>query len=239
MSKILILGGSSGIGEALARMLATDGDEVTFTYFKNKDKAKAIESETGAKAVFYDQAADASINELVQLAAAGNFDALVNNAAEPYKRESLLEANVDDFLNYFGRGVRGPFKICQAFAASAYKRTFAGKIVHVLSSVVMGLPPEKQSNYIALKYAWLGLMRAQAVEFRKINIQVNAVSPSMTRTPMISDLPERFVKMMEQALPMGRIATPDEIAGVIRFLLSPQAVYMHGANVPVTGGQAY
>ena len=239
MSNILILGGSSGIGEALVRLAAKASNQVVFTYFQNQDKAKVLERETGAKTVFYDQSTEAAVNDLIQYILTNNFDALVNNAAEPYKRETLLELNADDFLQYLGRGIRGAFKVCQAFASSIVKRNGSGKIVHVLSSVVMGFPPEKQASYVALKYAWLGLMRAQAVEFKKLNIQVNAVSPSMTRTPFIGDLPERFVKMLEQTLPMGRIATAEEVAGVIHFLISSQSSYVHGANIPVTGGQTY
>ena len=239
MNNILILGGSSGIGEALVRLMAKDENQIVFTYFKNQERAKIIESETGAKAFFYDQAAESSVNDLIENVMTKNFNVLVNNAAEPYKRETLLELDVDHFFEYLVRGMRGALKICQAFASSAVKRNGSGKIVHVLSSVVMGLPPEKQSSYVALKYAWLGLMRAQAVEFRKLNIQVNAVSPSMTQTPFIKDLPERFVKMLELTLPMGRIATAEEVASVIHFLISPQASYIHGANIPVTGGQVY
>lgn len=233
---ILILGGSSGIGEALVRLVSKDSHQISFTYFKNEEKAKTIERETGAKAFFYDQS---SADEFIQRVMSKDFDVLINNAAEAYKRENFLEMDIDAFFQYLERGLRGALKICQTFVSAAVKRNAPGKIVHVLSSVVLGIPPEKQPSYVALKYAWLGLMRAQAVEFRKANIQVNAVSPSMTRTPLISDLPERFVKMLEQALPMGRIATPEEVAGVIQFLISPQAAYIHGANIPITGGQAY
>lgn len=236
---ILILGGSSGIGEALVRLTAKDSNQVMFTYFQNQERAKIIERETGAKAVFYDQAQENSVNDLIHHVATGNFDVLVNNAIEPYKREAFLDSSADDLLEYLGRGIRGAFKVCQAFASSVVKRNGSGKIVHVLSSVVMGFPPEKQASYVVLKYAWLGLMRTQAVEFQKLNIQVNAVSPSMTRTPLISDLPERFVKMLEQTLPKGRIATADEVAGVIHFLISSESSYIHGANIPITGGQTY
>ena len=60
----------------------------------------------------------------------------------------------------------------------------------------------------------------------------------MTRTEFIADLPEMFIEQLESGLPMQRLATPHEVAGVIHFLLSPDAAYVHGANLPVTGGQA-
>jgi NAD(P)-dependent dehydrogenase (short-subunit alcohol dehydrogenase family) len=76
-----------------------------------------------------------------------------------------------------------------------------------------------------------------AVEFIRYGIRVNAVSPAMTRTEFIADLPERFLEQMEASFPMERLASAAEVAGVIDFLLSPQASYISGANIPVSGGQ--
>ncbi len=84
----------------------------------------------------------------------------------------------------------------------------------------------------------LGLARAQAAEFRTYNIRVNSVSPGMTRTDLLADLPPRFIEMYEESLPLGRIATAQEVASAIHFLLSPQSSYLIGTNIPVTGGAA-
>lgn len=239
MSKVLVLGGSSGIGEALVRLLTEQKDAVVFTYCKNEKNAKVLAQATNAKDVFYDQNSKTSVSELIKFIAQDHFDALVNNAAEPYRREAFLDLNANELIDYLDRGMRGAVQVCQAFAASVRDRKVSGSIVHVLSSVVLGLPPEKQSSYVALKYAWLGLSRSQAVEFKPWSIRVNSVSPGMTKTSFISDLPERLVKFYEQTLPMGRIATPEEVARVIRFLMSTEASYISGANVPITGGQVY
>jgi NAD(P)-dependent dehydrogenase (short-subunit alcohol dehydrogenase family) len=87
-----------------------------------------------------------------------------------------------------------------------------------------------------LKYLMLGLSRCQAAEFGPLNIRVNTVSPGMTRTDFLSDLPPRFIEVYEESLPMKRIARPEEVASVIKFLLCPGAAYVHDVNIPVTGG---
>src|SRR5262249_19544334 len=110
--------------------------------------------------------------------------------------------------------------------------------VNVLTTYTLGLPPAKLSAYVTSKYALLGLTRSMAVEFVRYGVRVNAVSPGVTRTEFIADLPERFIEQMEAGLPMERIATPQEVASVICFLLSPEASYMTGVNVPVSGGQS-
>ena len=89
-----------------------------------------------------------------------------------------------------------------------------------------------------LKHALLGATKAWAAEFPRYGIRVNPVSPSMTRTNYLSDLPERLLQMLEEDLPLKRLAQPEEVARTIAFLLSPDASYIHGTNLPITGGAA-
>lgn len=113
-----------------------------------------------------------------------------------------------------------------------------GAIVNVLTTYTLGVPPAKLAAYVTSKYALLGLTRSMAVEFIRYGVRVNAVSPGVTRTEFIADLPEMFVEQLEAGLPMRRLATPQEVAAVICFLLSVDASYINGANLPVTGGQS-
>jgi NAD(P)-dependent dehydrogenase (short-subunit alcohol dehydrogenase family) len=110
--------------------------------------------------------------------------------------------------------------------------------VNVLTSYTLGMPPAKLATYVTSKHALLGLTRSMAVEFIRYGVRVNAVSPGMTRTDFLADLPQEFIEQVEAALPMERLATAAEVAAVIRFLLSPEASYINGANIPVCGGQA-
>lgn len=236
MSLILVTGGSSGIGEALVRRLSGSGHDVVLTYASNQAGAEQLAAETGATAHHYDQRDPARVAALAGLLRDGRFDGLVNNAAAGPGRGAALKVDPAAVVDSIGSAVGSTLALCQAFAASCKARGAAGSIVNVLSSVVLGPPPAKQLGYVTTKYALLGLTRALAAEFAEFSVRVNAVSPGMTRTKMVGNLPERFVEMYEAGLPLGRIARPDEVAAAIAFLLSAEASYMTAANLPVTGG---
>jgi len=238
MSTILVTGGSGGIGQALIRRLSAAGHQLLFTYCRGSDKARQLAQDTGAQSVAYDQSSAESVRQLAALVRGGEFDALVNNGAAPPGRQLLLKMDADAFVAYQVAALRGVFELSTAFAARARERQMPGAIVNVLTTYTLGLPPAKLSAYVTSKYALLGLTRSMAVEFVRYGVRVNAVSPGVTRTEFIADLPERFIEQMEAGLPMERIATPQEVASVICFLLSPEASYMTGVNVPVSGGQS-
>lgn len=233
---ILITGGSSGIGEALVRMLRARGDSVVFTYRTHKDRAQELARVTGAEAHAYDAHDSVSMSALVTVLREGNFDGLVHNALAKPLRASVLTASAGDFIRYQSQGLAPVFALSQAFAKKAQSDKRTGSIVTVLSSYTFGMPPKKLAEYVTLKYALLGLTRAMASELTPIGIRVNAVSPAMTRTDFIDDVPARLIEMEEEDHPMKRIATPEEVAAVIAFLLSHEAGYISGANIPITGG---
>jgi NAD(P)-dependent dehydrogenase (short-subunit alcohol dehydrogenase family) len=235
---VLITGGTGGIGSALVRTLRTSGRDVCFTYKRRTDAARELEEETGAWAVAYDGLDPESRSALCRLIRESEFDGLVNLGADRAHRQSFLKSDCDQVLTEVHQGLAGPFTLCHSFAGSCREKQRPGAIVNVLTSYVLGLPPEKMTAYIILKHALLGLSRSLAVELAKFGIRVNAVSPAMTRTGYISDLPERFVQMHEEGLPLARLAAPEEVAAVIVFLLSPSAAYIHGANIPIAGGTA-
>ena len=112
------------------------------------------------------------------------------------------------------------------------------RLVFVLSSVTRGAAPKFMSMYSVVKFAQLGLMRALAAEYAATPLTVNAVSPSMVATRFLDDLPEVAKEMAAAAAPGGRLATPDEVASAIEFLLSPAADSMNGVELPVAGGSA-
>ncbi|MBI4432090.1 MAG: SDR family oxidoreductase [Candidatus Omnitrophica bacterium] len=234
--KVLVVGGSQGIGASLVRRLRAGNHSVTFTYCRHEKEAGQLASSTGAERVLYDFHSAESIQKLARVAEDGGFDGFVYCAAQLYAREALLKMETAVFMEYVTTGIRGVFEVSRAFASGIQKRKARGSIVHLLSSVVLAAAPEKQGAYVALKYLHWGLARSQAAEFSKYGIRVNAVSPGMTRTDFNADLPARFIETVEYGLPMGRIAEPDEVAAAIQFLLSPESSYMNDVNLPVTGG---
>lgn len=114
-----------------------------------------------------------------------------------------------------------------------------GRVVLVLSSVTISPPPAFMFDYVVAKHALWGVLRALAAEYAGKNIGLNAVSPSMTATKFVSGLPEKVVEVAAERHPRKRLATPAEVAEVIKFLLSPNAAFVSGVNLPVTGGEAY
>jgi NAD(P)-dependent dehydrogenase (short-subunit alcohol dehydrogenase family) len=237
VTRVVVTGGSSGIGEAVVRRLAGDGQEVVFTFCRSEAKARAVAEATGAESVRYDQSSAQSVEELAAAVRAGEFDALVNNASQPVQRQLLRKIDPESFVTYQIAALRGVLALSTAFAEQVRRRGGSGCIVNVLSAYTFGMPPAKLAAYVTSKHALLGLTRSMAAEFIRYGIRVNAVSPAMTRTEFIADLPEQFIEEMEASLPMERLATPAEVASVIRFLLSPEASYINGANIPIAGGQ--
>ncbi len=237
MNRVVITGGSGGIGAALVSRLTGDGQRVLFTFCRNEQAARALAERSGAECCHYDQTSEESVAALAARIRGGTFDALINNAAQALPRQALLKIDAAQFVAYHAAALRGVVELSQAFAEQARRHSVPGVIVNVLSSVTLGMPPAKQAPYVTSKYALLGLTRSMAVEFVRYGVRVNAVSPGMTRTDFNAELPQRFIEQLETTLPMERLAKADEVAAAIRFLLSPDASYITGANIPICGGQ--
>jgi 3-oxoacyl-[acyl-carrier protein] reductase len=115
----------------------------------------------------------------------------------------------------------------------------SSRIVFLLSSVTRGTPPKFLSMYNIVKYAQLGLMRSLASEYGSTGVSINAVSAGMVETRFLENIPYIVKEMSAAASPKGRNATPQDVVSAIEFLLSPGAGYIHGAEIPVTGGAVY
>jgi 3-oxoacyl-[acyl-carrier protein] reductase len=111
-----------------------------------------------------------------------------------------------------------------------------GKVVFMLTSYTIGIPPSAMAHYVTAKYAMLGLMKSLAAEYAGKQICINAVSPSMIETGFLSQIPEKIVEFTAQQHPQKRNALPSDVVPVIKFLLSDEAGFVTGINIPVTGG---
>jgi 3-oxoacyl-[acyl-carrier protein] reductase len=89
---------------------------------------------------------------------------------------------------------------------------------------------------VTAKHALMGLMQCIGTESIRWGVRVNLISPSLNQTDLVSCMPERVFEMAAETHPMGRLCTPADVAGTIKFLLSKEASYLHLANIPVTGG---
>jgi NAD(P)-dependent dehydrogenase (short-subunit alcohol dehydrogenase family) len=248
MQQVLIVtGGSQGIGEAVARLAAARGYAVALTYQSNQvlaDKVVAGIAATGGTAVAIqaEMADEASILALYRTVdeRLGPVTALVNNAGTPGpvgRIDSVTAGTLDMVLAV---NVRAPFlMIREAVARMATDRGGAGgAIVNVSSRAAELGGAGEWIHYAASKGALDSLTVGAAKEVAQRGIRVNAVSPGLIETELHAraGLPDRLARLVG-GVPMGRVGSTQEVAAAVLWLLSPEASYMTGVIIPISGGR--
>lgn len=238
----LVTGASRGIGRAVACGLAADGFDLALVYAGNADaaaEAVAACEAAGATAHAYrcdvSNAGEAKATVDAVLADFGSVWALVNNAG--ITRDTLLARMKDeDFARVLDVNLTGAFNMMRALARPLMRQR-GGRVVN-MSSVVGLMGNAGQANYAASKAGLIGLTKSVARELAPRGVTVNAVAPGFVRTDMTAALPEQVVERYEGQIPLGRLADPEEVAGVVRFLVSDAAAYVTGEVIRVDGGMA-
>lgn len=238
----LVTGASRGIGRAVACGLAADGFDLALVYAGNADaaaEAAAACEAAGATARAYrcdvSDADEAKATVDAVLADFGSVWALVNNAG--ITRDTLLARMKDeDFARVLNVNLTGAFNMMRALTRP-FMRQRGGRIVN-MSSVVGLMGNAGQANYAASKAGLVGLTKSVARELAPRGVTVNAVAPGFVRTDMTAALPAQVVERYEGQIPLGRLADPEEVAGVVRFLASDAAAYVTGEVIRVDGGMA-
>jgi NAD(P)-dependent dehydrogenase (short-subunit alcohol dehydrogenase family) len=240
MRKVLVTGGGRGLGQAIVKLLAAGGHDVTFTYRSAKAEAdellghlQAAHPQQTFAAVQADLADKAAVDELAKkLEADGPYSGFVHNAGQSYdtlavmldqaKAEAAMQVNFWAFTRLVTVVVR------------QMMRAKDGRVA-VIGSVTAERGNQGNAAYAASKAALAGYVRTLAVEVASRNITVNYIAPGFIDTDMISKY-AKFREKMESQIPANRFATPDDIAGIVGFLMSPGAAYITGAYLPVDGG---
>lgn len=238
----LVTGGSRGIGLAIGTALAQAGAKVALAARHGDDVEAAAAGlrERGGQALGVvanvSRAEDCSrLVESVE-AALGPIEILVNNAATNVHFGPLLEADDGMWQKMVETNLLSAVRLCR-LVVPGMKERGRGKIINVAS--VAGIQPGVgQGVYGALKAALIQFTRSLAQELGYANIQVNAIAPGLVQTRFASVLTEtpQIRESVERATPMGRIATPDEIAGAALYLASPASDFMTGQVLVVDGG---
>jgi NAD(P)-dependent dehydrogenase (short-subunit alcohol dehydrogenase family) len=231
--RALVTGGTSGLGRAIAEQLASDGLDVVLhgrDEGRGKQAVEAIEL-AGGSASF--AAADLSDHAAIEQLAASveNIDVLVNNAGLSWFG-ATADLTAEAFDALFASNVRAPYFLVAAFAPGMARRG-GGSIINISSMAGrVGLPAA--AAYGATKGALESLTRAWAVEFSPQGVRVNAVAPGPVYT---QGADADRTAALGATTPMGRAASPAEIAGLVSFLAAPKASYITGAVLAADGGR--
>lgn len=225
---VLITGGSRGIGLATAQRFAALGDKVAITYNTSAPTGDFLAVQCD---VTKQEDVDRTFTEVEEKL--GPVEILVSNAG--ITRDGLLlRMKEQDFADVVDANLTGAFRVSKR-ATQTMLRARKGRII-LVSSVVGLLGQAGQANYAASKAGLVGFARSLARELGSRSITVNVVAPGPVDTDMTRALGEEKLQAFAALVPLGRIATTDEIAGVITFLASPDAAYITGAVIPVDGG---
>lgn len=239
---VLVTGASRGIGAAVASKLASDGHKVVINFLHSKAKASQLVGEIKASggsaiALQADISDKAEVEAMFTKAAEmlGPIEGLVHNASKPIILKPFQDMTWESVQEHLDVQVRGAF-LCMQAALSNMLAAGGGSVVVIGSVAADSVPPTQQTGYVVAKSALAALARSLAIEYGPKNIRVNVVSPGMTQTDMIAELPERAKELTRMQTPLRRLAKPEDIAGVVSFLLSPAAWHITGENIRVCGG---
>ena len=236
MAVVLVTGGSRGIGAACVSWFLSNGDCVAATYRSADAPAPPADAVPDRYLAVRCDVRDA---DQVEAAFAeieqrwGPVEVLVANAGIT-KDSLMLRMSESSFLEVIDANLTGAFRVAKR-AMAKMLRLHTGRIIFVSSvGAFVGLPG--QANYAASKAGLVGMARAMAREVGSRNITVNVVAPGLVETDMTAELGPERVDAMTTQVPLGRIGTVDDVAGVVGFLASGAAAYVTGAVVPVDGG---
>ena len=243
MSKniVLVIGASSDIGLDLIKNI--DEDCLILAHYHSSDTklldvSKIIDNE------IIMLKADLSLeNDILSM-----LNIIENNYGIPNKIIHLAASRVEnirfkdvswsDFDKDISVSLKSAVLILNRFLPQLAKKK-QGKVVLMLSSYVIGVPPKALSHYTTVKYALLGLVKSLASEYASKNIQINAISPSMIETKFLDNINDKFVELSAYSHPLKRNAIVGDVTPVIKMLISNESDYINGINIPVTGGSVF
>ncbi len=236
--RILVTGGSRGIGRAIVETLAQQGARVAFTYTSRPEAAQAVLeglSGEGHMTLAMNIADSASVEEgfAQVLEQFSGLDGLVNNAGVT-RDQLLLRMKEEDFDSVVQTNLRGTF-LCSKAALKTMLKARKGSIVNITSVIAHSGNPG-QANYAASKAGIEGMTRAMALELASRNLRLNCIAPGFIATDMTDSLDEEQKAKIAERIPLSRLGSGADIAQAAVFLLSEESGYITGQVLHVNGG---
>jgi len=232
--KVIVTGGGSGIGKAIVERLTRDGMKVAI-FDIDLDRSSLVARSTGAIPFKVDVSEPQEVEQSFKkaLEVLGGIEAVINNAG--ITRDRLLIRMDDESWDQVLRvNLYGAFYLSRLAAKVMIKNRF-GRIISIASIIGMIGNPG-QVNYAASKAGIIALTKSLAKELATRGITVNAIAPGFINTPMTDSLTAEIKDRYLAMIPLGRFGEPEEVAGVVRFLLSEDARYINGQVITVDGG---
>ena len=238
----LVIGGSGGIGAAVCRILAQDNFDVAVHYFINQRQAQRLAEEISALgkrsvALAADISVASEVTDLVEQVThrLGPISVIVNCATAKIVPVKFDDLCWDDIQDQATVAIRGAYNIAKAIVPKMEQAGY-GKLIYIASQAIE-TPSVEWLPYITAKSALVGFSRALAIELAPKGIRVNLVSPGMTETEQIADVPEKTRLLTAARTPLRRLARPDDVAGAVAFLASERSDFLTGETIRVNGGQ--
>ena len=235
MAIILVTGGCRGIGAAIAKKFAEQGDTVYITYCKSKEAAQALEQQYGIHPIFADFREDFGALKAGKAIAEqiGTIDTLVNNAAVSVV-DVFQCVSEEDCTALYRVNLFGTVDMTRAILPTMLQQ-HAGNIINI-TSVWGQTGASCEVDYSVTKGGIIAFTKALAKEVALSGIRVNAVSPGVIDTEMNAHLSEEDRQELAEETPLQRIGKPEEVADAVLFLASERAAFITGQVLPVNGG---
>ncbi|MEW6408786.1 MAG: 3-oxoacyl-[acyl-carrier-protein] reductase [Nitrospirota bacterium] len=239
---VIISGATRGIGRATAIELAGEGANISFNFLRSNKDAEDLEKEikylgVNVKSFQVDikdyNAVKSWVDDTKELF--GGIDIVINNAGI-IKDRALALMEPDDWHKVINTNLDGTFNLTRAAIVTFIKQK-SGVIINITSvSGIVGMP--RQTNYSASKAGIIGFTKSLAKEVASYNIRINAVAPGFIETDMLKDLKEEYKSQIIKQIPLGRLGRPEEVAKVVKFLVSDDASYITGQTIVIDGGMS-